>query len=348
MRFFVLISLLLISIPGFTQIRLNDDVILSGFGTFSATTSDSNIPVYVYRNIDDHLCLDCDSTLGLQLDWLINDNFRSSVQVVKRPQDTFSDPEFEWAYIAYTKENSTLKLGRQRLPMFIMSEYYYVSAAYPWSRPPADVYDNIMGITHYDGVSYEWSTLVSGESQLRIMPFLAIPQDDDYEGYGFDLTLETKKSMGITFDYTYQDSIFHLGYVSSDAKRTNDDGLPITHYSLDVISAGFNIVDDNVTYTAEGMLEQNLFATWYTGISYQYQNIQPYLQYGQRRRMYDNNTVTGGVKVSITPSLFVNLEWAYLTSSHSHQSGHLNEYQYDLNNLETDANVYTASLSFVF
>ncbi len=342
----LLVSSLLIAVPGFAQIRLNEDVVLSGFGTVSAATSDSNIPVYVYRDIDDHLCLDCDSTLGLQLDWAIDNNFRTSLQMVKRPQDTFSDPELEWAYIAYTQDYSTFKLGRLRLPLFIMSEYYYVSAAYLWSRPPADVYDNFLGITHYDGASYEWSTLVSGESQLRISPFIALPQDDDYEGYGMDFSLETKDTAGISVDYTYKDSIFHLAYLNTDAKRKNNIGMPVAHYSLDILSAGFNIVDDNFTYTAEGLLEQDLLATWYTGIAYQYQNVQPYIQYGQRRRMFENNSVTGGMKVSITPSLFINLEWTHITSPNLPMSGHFNAVQYS--DIQTSVNIYSLSASFLF
>ncbi|MCE0495325.1 sulfate ABC transporter permease [Vibrio salinus] len=347
MRITIFILLLLITGQSSAQIRLNDNVILSGFGTASAAISDSSVKAYNYRNIDNHLCLDCDSTLGLQLDWLINKDFRSSVQVVKRPQDTFSDPELEWAYLAYTQQNSTLKLGRQRLPLFIMSEYYYVSAAYPWSRPPQDVYDNIMGITHYDGISYEWTTLTSSESQLRIAPFVAIPQTSDYNGYGIDFSLDFKTTLGITIDYTYQDSVFHLGYINTSATRYNDVGLPKTHYSLDMITAGFNIVDGNITYTAEALLDQNLYATWYSGISYQYQNIQPYLQYGQRRRMFSDNSIIGGIKTSITPSLFINLEWAYVTGPDSYQSGHLNEMQLT-GDRETNANIYTLSVSFLF
>lgn len=346
MRLILFLLLLPWSMTSFAQIRLNDSIMLSGFGTVSAATSDSNVPVYTYRSIDDHLCLDCDTTLGIQLDWLISNQFRASFQAVKRPQDTFSDPELEWAYLAYNNENSTFKLGRQRLPLFIMSQYYYVSAAYSSIRPPEDVYSTIMGITHYDGISYEWSSVTADESQLRVSPFVALPQTSDYEGYGMDFTLKNKATFGVIADYIYQDSTFHFGYIHSDTERNNDIGLPKTHYSLDMIAAGVNIVDGNFTYTAEGLLEQSIFATWYAGIAYQYNKVQPYLQYGQRRRMFENNSVTGGMKVSITPSFFVNLEWSYITSPKTYQTGHFDAVQFK--DIETEVNVYTLSASFLF
>ncbi|RQW62700.1 sulfate ABC transporter permease [Vibrio viridaestus] len=345
MKYLYILLTLMFAIPGYSQINLTDDVRLSGFGTFSLAISDSDVPMYAYRNIDDHLCYDCDSTFGVQLDWLISDSLRSSVQVVKRPQDSFSDPELEWGYLAYNWDNSTLKVGRLRLPTFIMSEYYYVSAAYPWSRTPADVYDNILGITHYDGMTYEWSHLLDNGAQIRLAPYISKNLSSKYNWYDNYYTLDTTPTRGATLEYSKDDSLWRMSYLHTNATQYKG-SYKVAHFSLDVLSAGFNIEDDNFTYIGEGMLEQNLFANWYLGAAYQYDNIQPYVQYGQRRRLFENETITTGVKVNLATNLFVNLEYTHATSSHTPVSGHFNTIQYP--HIDTIANLYTVSLSFLF
>ncbi|MGR5489133.1 sulfate ABC transporter permease, partial [Vibrio alfacsensis] len=76
---------------------INDNFSISGFGSTSWARSDNETPLLINRGISDENCFDCDTTFGIQLDYFF-DAFKASVQVVKRPQDNWSEPQLEWAY----------------------------------------------------------------------------------------------------------------------------------------------------------------------------------------------------------------------------------------------------------
>lgn len=338
---------LVIASNAYAQTNINDHLRISGFGTVSASTSDSAKPIFTYRDIDNHLCIDCDTTFGIQADWLMSDQFRTSVQLLKRPQDSFSDPEVEWAYLAYSYDNSVVKLGRVRIPLFMMSEYYYVSAAYPWARPPLDVYDNILGITHFDGISYEWSHIISDQTQIRLAPYYAMDTHYDYKLFGNDYTLYNDNNFGINIQLIQGDNTFHIAYLKTSATQKYQN-VTVESDDLNLLSFGINYIWDDFNLSAEALLDENSFATWFAGVNYPLTNsIQPYIQYGQRRRMYDNNTYLAGVRYNFTPQLMLNLEWSYVTGSKTVRSGHF-DIEQDPNDIDHNANVYTLSLSFLF
>ncbi|SHE42338.1 sulfate ABC transporter permease [Vibrio gazogenes] len=329
---------------GAQQYEFNDAIRLSGFGTFSLSRSDSEVPVFTYRNIDDQWCADCDSTLGLQLDWVINDQFRSSVQVVKRPQDDYSAPELEWAYLAYTQGNSTLKLGRLRIPMFLLSEYYYVSAAYPWIRPPHDIYDSFAGVTHYNGVAYEWQYWPTEQLQLKISPYIAAAEENDYQFFGKPFTLDSDGAYGLTVDLLQDDHQLHLSYLSVDSDQKQN-GNTVFHYDMDMLSVGFNYLYQGYNIALETLYDSGLFADWYIGISRDMGNWLPYVQYGQLRG-HANQTYLLGVRYPLTPRVVINAEWEYIRSPQIPLSGHFTQVQ--TAPIENDSHIFTLALSFTF
>ncbi|HCG6381696.1 TPA: sulfate ABC transporter permease, partial [Vibrio parahaemolyticus] len=110
-----------VAFPSLATVELTDNLSLSGFGSIAWDQSDNETSLLVNRFIDDDSCFDCDTTFGLQLDYFYQ-AFRASVQVVKRPQDHWSEPKVEWAYLAYTYNNVEIRGGRLRLPVFLISE----------------------------------------------------------------------------------------------------------------------------------------------------------------------------------------------------------------------------------
>lgn len=128
-------------------IELTEQLSISGFGSTSWAKSDNETAVIINHGISDSSCFDCDTTFGIQLDYF-NDAFKASVQLVKRPQDNWSEPELEWAYAGYSVNNFEFRAGRLRLPIFLLSEYYYVNHAYTSTRPPEEVYNSILGSPH--------------------------------------------------------------------------------------------------------------------------------------------------------------------------------------------------------
>ncbi|MGI2880062.1 sulfate ABC transporter permease [Vibrio furnissii] len=342
-----LIGFILFSPLAMSQINVGEHLRVSGFGNVSAAKSDTSVPIFVHRDIDDDGCFDCDTTLGLQVDWILNDRWRASVQGVKRPQDHFSSPELEWAYLESAWGAYIAKVGRLRLPVFMMSEYYYVSVAYPWIRPPQDVYDSLLGITHYDGASFEWNTMLTDSSQLRVSTFAALPSKNDYQIYDMQYTLDADAAYGLTVDWYRDDNVFRLAYLTSEADLQTG-GYNVSHYDMDLLALGMNYALGPYHLFAEYIYDDQLYSNWYVGLARQFGKWQPYLQYGQRRKLYDNDSYLVGLRYNIVPNVALNGEWQVVNSTENALSGHFTKAQNPATGIETQAHIISLAISFTF
>lgn len=329
------------------QTQLTDSLRFSGFGSTSMTRSDQETPIFTKREIKNEWCFDCDTILGFQLDWDISTQLRSSVQVVKRPQDEFSSPELEWAFISYQVKNANIKLGRLRLPLFMMSEYYYVTQAYPWTRPPQDVYESILGITHYDGMSLDWTTWVTDDTQLRVAPFIALPHEQSYSAYGSKFSIETRYTYGISADLYRDDNSLRLSIMETNYTQTFELG-ETTKESPEIISLGWSHYFQDVHLLTEALFTKDLHANWYISIDKTWENWTPYLQYGQQRRIVSSESFLVGVQYSILTNLSINMEIQYIYGRDDPLNGHFIQIQDPTKGIETEVQLYTLGLSFTF
>ncbi|MBW3695961.1 sulfate ABC transporter permease [Vibrio sp. T187] len=347
MKKYFLLLLATISPVSLAAFQLTDDIRLSGFGTQTAVVTDQSIPVFYHSNFTDEWCYDCDTTLGVQLDWMMGGNFRSSVQVVKSPKNTYSDPDLEWAYVAYQYADTTTKIGRLRLPLFMVSEYYYVSEAYPWIRPPQDVYDSIFGLTYFDGISVDWNTWIGESLSLRVAPFFATPSTSTHERYGFSFDIEADKTLGFTADLNNEHGLIRMSYIHSSYVQDIHGG-PKVNDQLNMFSIGGQYLWGNVNLMSEFVFSNELHSNWYFSMNYLFNEWTPYITYGQRRKLDDNESLIIGAKYSIIANLSAYLEWQHVWGREEPNSGHFSEPQNPLNGIETEVNVYSIGLSFTF
>ncbi|WOT05061.1 porin [Shewanella youngdeokensis] len=290
-------------------IELTDNVFLSGFGTTSISKTDNTTPLFINREITDETCYDCDTLFGLQLDANIFDGLKASAQVVKRTQDDWSDPELEWAYLSYEFNDFEVRAGRLRLPVFMISEFYFVGQAYVWARPPVEVYDAILGTTSYDGVSFAWNYELSDELLLTVSPY-----------YGFERT--TKVALGSTifhFESDYTTGIYldltgfnyriHAGFLQSKYIL-----LPATKPDkLSVYTVGAEYSMDAWQFMAEVEYD-DLQTNWYASVAYAFDGFTPYIVYGESHDLRESKGVTVGARYDVTPAISVNAEYQTLTS----------------------------------
>lgn len=347
MKTATLLCLLFISPWASSQINVGEQFRVSGFGTLSATRTDTPVPIFVHRDIDEDWCFDCDTTLGLQLDWIINEQWRTSVQAVKRPQDHFSSPELEWAYLESAWGAYSAKVGRLRLPVYMMSEYYYVSVAYPWIRPPQDVYDSLLGITHYDGGSFEWNKMLTETSQLRLSTFIALPSNNHYQLYNQRYTLDASSSFGLTADWYQEDNVLRFAYLTSEA-NLKAGHYTLSHHDLSLLAVGLNYTLGEYHLFSEYIYDHQLYSNWYVGIARQLGQWQPYLQYGQRRKLYSNDSYLIGLRYSILPNIALSGEWQVVNSTENVISGHFTREQNPRQGIETQAHIFSVAISFTF
>lgn len=354
------IPALLVAFSANAAVELADNITISGFGSTSITKTDNETDLLIHRNISDTTCFDCDTTFGLQLDYMY-DNFSASVQVVKRPQDNWSDPELEWAYVGYSFGEVELRAGRSRLPVFLASEYYFVGHAYKTARPPDELYNSILGITAYNGVSLVWNFEAFEEYQVTVTPFYAF-EDDNFLNFTktFDVEVNVENITGITalldgdgfrWNMTYFDANYDQKFILTDTIP----GIP--YFEIDQPDRTFELFSFGAEYElgkwtlmAERQLG-NVRSTWYASAAYNYGKFTPYVLYGETKTKetditpFDGKSGSSfatGVRYSLMDNVSLNLEWQSF-KTFGGQRGSFVETPTD-----PDADIYTLMLSFVF
>ncbi|MCL1059713.1 hypothetical protein L2729_17215 [Shewanella gelidimarina] len=323
-------------------IELTDNILLSGFGSTSISKTDNKTPLFISREISDEICYDCDTLFGLQLDIDIFEGFNASAQVVKRTQDDWSDPELEWAYLGYEFADFEVRAGRLRLPLFLVSEFYYVGQAYTWARPPEEVYDAILGFTSYDGISLAWHYEISDEISLTISPYYGFERLNEVELGGTLLQFDTDYMTGVYIDLVGFNYRIHTGFMQTQYIQRP---FPATD-KLDVYTVGAEYSLDAWQWMAELEYDE-LQINWYASVGYALDDFTPYLVYAESHELRESKGVTLGLRYDATSTLSLNLE---MQSIFSHEPG--NRAQFVTSPLvygeKDDVDLLSLTVNFVF
>lgn len=132
---------------------------LSGFISLGLVASDN--PDYAFRrdisqasgSYDDQLRWRNDSLLGLKWQGRWSYQLDTTLQLVAKDRvDNTLEDSLEWAFVHYRPRDSwDLRLGRMGVDVFMLSEYREVGYAFPWVRPPQDVY-GLLSLYRVDGL----------------------------------------------------------------------------------------------------------------------------------------------------------------------------------------------------
>lgn len=347
---FMLFSTKLISI------EINDtDFSISGFGNTSVTTSNNKNPLIINRDITDETCFNCDTTFGFQLDYTPDNWFRFSAQTVKPPQNSFTELDIEWLYIAARLSSKTeLRAGRLRLPVFMASPYYYVGNSYLWTRPPTEVYDSLFGITSFDGVELLWNESLSDNLVLSVQPFLGY-RDTSYENGLLETKIRANNVIGINLGLSSYSYKINLSYVYTNANLRQISSIdilnsPDSKIILNLFSLGFEYEYEKYKIQTEFNIDSEFF-NWYTTLSYNMEKLTPYLTYAESHQLRKSNSITIGTRYDIIPELSINLEYEYF-KNYGGDYIFFGQYSYPQSFLpeksSVDASLFTVMLNFSF
>ncbi|MFT3858252.1 MAG: hypothetical protein QM742_12390 [Aquabacterium sp.] len=118
------------------------DLSYSGFGTLGYAISDQ--PYHYQRYIDDHGTLQRDSVLGAQADIKFTPQWSATYQAMLAPSSGEDDDwsfKTTWAFVSWRPDNDwLLRVGKQRVPLFLNAENRDVGQTYDFARLPAEVY----------------------------------------------------------------------------------------------------------------------------------------------------------------------------------------------------------------
>ena len=150
---------------------VNADIKFSGYGSIIAgkTLGTVNDPLnpgqtrdeiltadfYDVGQYDNDITFKAESIFAIQAVAELSSKFSVTGQLVAKGVDNF-EPEFDWYYLTYhATDQLTLMAGRRNIPMYYFSEYSEVGYAYPWMRPPSNLY--WWQVTQFNGVHAMYS-----------------------------------------------------------------------------------------------------------------------------------------------------------------------------------------------
>lgn len=164
-----LLAYLFISLPAYGADH--GELYINSFLTLGVAVTDADETYY--DGIDKVPKLDGrDTKIGLNIFGALDDFWQASAQFTARNIVDNYALHADWAFLQYQpSEEWELRVGRQMFPMWIMSEFIDVGRAYPWVRPPEEVYD-VFPIKSMSGITFAWNSADKFEAmQLSAQAF---------------------------------------------------------------------------------------------------------------------------------------------------------------------------------
>jgi len=297
---------------------------LHGFGTLGIAYQDND--EVLYRNslntkegTQGDFSFANYSSFGLQLDLQVGEKISLTAQGIASENNSNAKLlELSWLNAKYKfNDNTSIRIGKMRIPTFMYSDILNVSYSYDWIRLP-DMY-SILPFNNYTGVELNhdidfnditiMSTALYGEAESDIYSTSSNNQI-------FKNTLTANKLYALKFKLLYDNLTLRAGYsdyrvtflnkeVNTALSGLNALGVPlisqeINKYNIDNASGKYlNIgakYDFKHSYLVAEYMEANNDSfladnrSWYVGTGYNFENWSPYILYSNvnSRKDYKN------------------------------------------------------------
>ena len=215
-----------------------DDLMWNGFLTTGTAFSNRATP-YI-DGIAKEPALASQSHLGLNLAKDVSPSVRVAAQLLIREDEADAAVKADWAFVSFRiADRLHLTLGKQKVPMWIASAYVDVGAAYPWARPPEEVY-SLFNLKSFNGTSFRYEQPI-GPSVLVIEP------------YGGETFVETQPSQptadskltgrnlfGASVDWTWGVTTLRASYNRALWTLNLGDGIQLGERHMIIRSFGFS------------------------------------------------------------------------------------------------------------
>jgi len=270
-----------------------DTIHVSGFasGAYGISNNDAG-----YAGYDADGSFHEDSLFGLQATFKPSKQLEATIQMVAKGENGWT-PEVTAAYLGYTFDNDIkLRVGKLRLPLFMLSDYLDLGYAQPWARSPEEVYGRVP-ISSYTGLdaNYELEfedsylnfqlffgseemsqeSAASGSGKVEDMAGLVTTWYDDYwtvRGSYTVGTLEDVNFASVSIDFNNDGTPDYIGGVLPDIE------------SESVSYASFGIRYEDETWLFMGEATQTRVDGYYSDsnagyvtLGYHIDQVMPYI-----------------------------------------------------------------------
>ncbi len=213
------------------------------------------------RGITEDLTFERDTRFGLQISSDVTENMSVVAQLLGRGDNNNFNAIIEWAYIDYEMHDvASIHVGKIKQPVFLVNDYVEVGYAYPWIRPPSEVYFSVNPLNTVNGLELLLQFPV-GPGTLSFQPYIGSNREDIPNGQGAYFEAENIYGIDIKYagrGYTVHASNFHCDVNTFGQLNDVDAGsFGVATVDLngkgdcDVTAAGFNLDLSNVIVYAE-------------------------------------------------------------------------------------------------
>ncbi len=253
------------------------------------------------RGIQNDASFETDTRFGLQISSDIAEDMSVVAQLLGTGVNGNFDAIVEWAYIDYKATDwLSIHTGKIKQPVYLVNDYVEVGYAYPWIRPPVEVYYLNNPLNTVNGIEFLLQFPV-GPGVLSLQPYFGSNRDDipNTGGVGY---FEAERIRGIDIKYSGKGYTAHASSFSCEVKlfggfaaqAQTPGGLADVNVDLsgegkcEVNSAGFNLDMANVVVYAEWQerltnktLERPFGDqdAWYTTLGYRFGKWLPHITY---------------------------------------------------------------------
>jgi hypothetical protein len=256
------------------------------------------------RGITTDLTFETDTRFGLQISSDVSENMSVVAQLLARARSANFNAIVEWAYADYEFTDwLSLRAGKIKQPVYLVNDYVEVGYAYPWIRPPVEVYYLNNPLNTVNGAELLLAFPV-GPGTLSFQPYFGSARDDipNTQGQAY---FEAENIVGIDVKYSGSGYIVHASNFQCDVNTYGGlTGVPTNPAFMipgnavdidlngkgkcDVTSAGLTLDVANVVLYAEWQ-ERTTTETlsrpfgdqdaWYATLGYRIGKWLPHLTY---------------------------------------------------------------------
>ena len=214
------------------------------------------------RGITEDLTFEKDTRFGLQISSDVTEDMSVVAQILGRGDRGNFNAIIEWAYIDYEFHDTTsVHVGKIKQPVYLVNDYVEVGYAYPWIRPPQEVYLLNNPLNTVNGIELLLQFPV-GPGTLSFQPYIGSNRDDIPNGGGAYFEAENIYGLDVKYagrGYTVHASNFQCEVaVTGQSFQVEDTLLGTVEVDLgnsqgdcNVTAAGFNLDLANIVVYAE-------------------------------------------------------------------------------------------------
>ncbi len=168
------------------------------------------------RGITEDLTFEKDTRFGLQISSDITNDMSVVAQILGRGDQGNFNAIVEWAYVDYAINNiASVHVGKIKQPVYLVNDYVEVGYAYPWIRPPQEVYYSNNPLNTVNGIELLLQFPV-GPGTLSLQPYLGSNRDDIPNGGG--AYFEAENIYGLDIKYSGRGYTVHASNFQCEVK----------------------------------------------------------------------------------------------------------------------------------